>query len=100
MYDHIALRMCLLACLLACNHDTLQHVCMFSCFHACMLACLHACMLAWLISRCRPEAEWTPEDGTKEDLADRMAKFLCDKAAMLDEYFGVVISEVTISASD
>jgi hypothetical protein len=23
-----------------------------------------------------------------------MTKFLCDKAAMLDEYFGVVISEV------
>eukprot|EP00730_Choanoeca_flexa_P014730 TRINITY_DN6546_c0_g1_i1.p1 TRINITY_DN6546_c0_g1~~TRINITY_DN6546_c0_g1_i1.p1 ORF type:complete len:897 (+),score=246.67 TRINITY_DN6546_c0_g1_i1:3-2693(+) len=40
-----------------------------------------------------PESEWTPEDGDKAELAEHMAKFLIDKAAMLEEYFAIGITE-------
>ncbi len=36
-----------------------------------------------------PMTEWTPDDGPKEKLAKRCAKFLFTKAEMLDDFFSV-----------
>jgi DNA mismatch repair protein MLH1 len=38
-----------------------------------------------------PSAGWSAEDGPKEKLARRCAKFLLSKAAMLDDYFSIKI---------
>lgn len=42
-----------------------------------------------------PATEWTPEDGTKEKLSSRCAKFLFAKAQMLDDYFSIKITKIT-----
>lgn len=39
---------------------------------------------------------WTPSDGPKEDMADHVSKFLQSKEAMLQEYFGLEIDEVSL----
>ena len=41
-----------------------------------------------------PLAEWTPEDGPKEKLSNRCAKFLYAKADMLDDYFSIKITKL------
>jgi DNA mismatch repair protein MLH1 len=41
-----------------------------------------------------PLAEWTPEDGPKEKLSSRCAKFLYSKADMLDDYFSIKITKL------
>lgn len=40
-----------------------------------------------------PETEWTPEDGDKDELAQRVMEILTEKGEMLDEYFSVEIDE-------
>ncbi|CAH0559362.1 unnamed protein product [Brassicogethes aeneus] len=40
-----------------------------------------------------PETGWTPEDGSKEELADKVRDVLVEKADMLDDYFSLGISE-------
>ena len=40
-----------------------------------------------------PATEWTPDDGPKEKLARRCAKFLLTKAEMLNDYFSIRITQ-------
>ena len=40
-----------------------------------------------------PLTEWTPDDGAKDVLARRCAKFLYTKATMLDDFFSIQISK-------
>lgn len=40
-----------------------------------------------------PETEWTPEDGDKKELAERVVEILTEKREMLDEYFSIEIDE-------
>ena len=37
------------------------------------------------------EAGWTPQDGSKDDLADYIVKFLSEKSEMLKDYFSIEI---------
>lgn len=41
-----------------------------------------------------PRAEWSPDDGPKEKLARRCAKFLNSRSTMLDDYFSIKINKV------
>lgn len=38
---------------------------------------------------------WTPEDGSREELAERITNILCDKAAMLREYYALGVDPET-----
>lgn len=38
---------------------------------------------------------WTPEDGSKEALAERITNILCEKAPILKEYYGFVVNAET-----
>lgn len=40
-----------------------------------------------------PETGWTPEDGGKKELAERVAEILTEKGEMLEEYFSMEIDE-------
>jgi DNA mismatch repair protein MLH1 len=40
-----------------------------------------------------PQTEWTPDDGPKEKLSKRCAKFLYTKSTMLEDYFSVKIKK-------
>nr|AIL94185.1 MLH1 [Brachionus koreanus] len=40
-----------------------------------------------------PRTEWTEEDGPKEKLAKRCAKFLYSKSALLDDYFSIKVTK-------
>lgn len=40
-----------------------------------------------------PETEWTPEDGDKKELAERVMEILTEKSEMLDEYFSIEIDK-------
>ncbi|RNA02515.1 DNA mismatch repair Mlh1-like, partial [Brachionus plicatilis] len=40
-----------------------------------------------------PRTEWTEEDGPKEKLAKRCAKFLYSKSTLLDDYFSIKIAK-------
>lgn len=40
-----------------------------------------------------PETNWTPEDGPKEELAERVVEILVDQREMLDDYFSLEIDE-------
>lgn len=42
---------------------------------------------------------WTPEDGPKEDLADRIVTILCDKSEILRVYYGLIIDKDSKSLS-
>lgn len=41
-----------------------------------------------------PDTEWEPEDGPKDKLAKRCAKFLYAKAPMLDDFFSIKIKKL------
>ncbi|XP_018013384.1 DNA mismatch repair protein Mlh1 [Hyalella azteca] len=41
----------------------------------------------------QPESGWCEADGSKESLGDYIKKFLCSKAAMLEDYFSITIDE-------
>lgn len=38
---------------------------------------------------------WTEEDGTKEELAERITNILCEKAQILKEYYGLAVNAET-----
>lgn len=40
-----------------------------------------------------PETGWTPEDGDKKELAEKIKTILIDKGPMLDDYFSMRIDE-------
>lgn len=40
-----------------------------------------------------PETQWTPEDGDKAELAQRVMEILTEKGEMLQEYFAMEIDE-------
>lgn len=40
-----------------------------------------------------PDVGWTPEDGDKEELSQRVMEILTDKAEMLKEYFSMDIDQ-------
>jgi len=40
-----------------------------------------------------PETEWTPDDGSKEKLSTRCAKFLYQKKDLLDDFFSIKITK-------
>lgn len=42
-----------------------------------------------------PRSGWTEEDGPKETLASRITNILCDKSAMLQEYFAFQVNPET-----
>nr|CAB3263866.1 DNA mismatch repair protein Mlh1-like [Phallusia mammillata] len=44
------------------------------------------------------ESGWTPEDGSKEDLADYIVKFLSEKSEMLKDYFRLEIKDCDVTA--
>lgn len=46
-----------------------------------------------LLALDNPLTEWTPEDGSKEKLSTRCAKFLYSKAEMLNDYFSIKITK-------
>lgn len=46
-----------------------------------------------LIALDLPQTEWTPEDGDKKQLAERVVEILTEKREMLDEYFSLEIDD-------
>ncbi|CAM9581894.1 unnamed protein product, partial [Ectocarpus fasciculatus] len=46
-----------------------------------------------------PEAAWTTMDGDKDDLAQDAVKLLGEKAALLDEYFMISLSRLSVPAT-
>lgn len=42
-----------------------------------------------------PRSGWTPEDGTREELAERISTILCEKRQILKEYYGMEINAET-----
>jgi DNA mismatch repair protein MLH1 len=41
-----------------------------------------------------PQSEWSPDDGSKEKLSSRCAKFLFSKSRLLDDYFSIRIVNI------
>lgn len=48
-----------------------------------------------LVGLASPRSGWTSEDGSKDQLAERITNILCEKATMLAEYFGLVVNTDT-----
>lgn len=42
-----------------------------------------------------PRSGWTTEDGSREELAERICSILCEKRQILKEYYGMVINSET-----
>lgn len=46
-----------------------------------------------LIALNTDDSGWTPDDGSKDELAERVSEILIEKAAMLREYFAIDITD-------